>query len=152
MSSEHVLRLLRTAYDDELETVMNYLANSTALVGPDGQYVAEKLDADVQEELNHARQLAERLHTLGENPHGSENFTVNQHELSSVSNEQQNLDEVIEGVIQAEKDAIETYTELITAAQESGDYATEDLAVELLRDEEQHLQEFKDLKQKLDTQ
>ena len=151
MSSESVLRLLRTAYNDELETVMNYLANGTALVGPDGQYVAEKLDADVQEELNHARQLAERLHTLGENPHGSGTFTVSQHELSSVSNDQQDLDEVIDGVIQAEKDAIETYTELINEAQEASDYATEDLAVELLRDEEQHLQEFRDLKQKLDT-
>jgi len=149
MSSDKVLKLLRDAYNDELETVMNYLANSTALVGPDGQYVSEKLDADVQEELTHARQLAERLHTLGENPHGSVEFTTSQAGLGSVSNDAQELDEVVDGVIEAERDAIDTYRELIQAAQEANDYATEDLAVGLLRDEEEHLQEFKDLKMRL---
>jgi len=152
MSSDEVLELLREAYNDELETVMNYLANSTALVGPDGQYVAEKLDAEVEDELNHARQLAERLHTLGLNPHGSVEFATSQADLGSVGsvgNDAPELNEVVDGVIEAERDAISTYRELIQSAQEANDYATEDLAVELLRDEEKHLQEFKDLRKRL---
>ena len=152
MSSDKVLELLRDAYNDELETVMNYLANSTALVGPDGQYVAEKLDAEVEDELNHARQLAERLHTLGLNPHGSVEFTTSQADLGSVGsvgNDAPELNEVVDGVIEAERDAISTYRELIQSAQDANDYATEDLAVELLRDEEKHLQEFKDLRKRL---
>lgn len=49
---------------------------------------------------------------------------------------------VIDGVIEAEEDAIETYRALIDAAEEANDPVTEDLAVTLLSDEEAHRGEF----------
>ena len=48
---------------------------------------------------------------------------------------------VIKGVIQAEEAAIAQYNKIIKLC-EGEDYATQDLAIELLGDEEQHRREF----------
>ena len=53
-----------------------------------------------------------------------------------------NVLSVIDGVIEAEKGAVETYRELIDVAEEADDPVTEDFATELLADEEEHLAEF----------
>jgi bacterioferritin len=50
---------------------------------------------------------------------------------------------VIEGVLDAEEDAIGTYRSLIDAADAAGDPVTEDLAVTILADEEAHRTEFR---------
>jgi bacterioferritin len=50
---------------------------------------------------------------------------------------------VIRGVLDAEEDAIETYHDLIEAADAAGDPVTEDLAVTILADEEAHRTEFR---------
>jgi bacterioferritin len=50
---------------------------------------------------------------------------------------------VIEGVLDAEEDAIETYRALIKAAEEADDPVTEDIAVTILADEEAHRTEFR---------
>jgi bacterioferritin len=47
------------------------------------------------------------------------------------------LGTVIRGVLDAENDAIATYQKLIDAS-DGEDYATQDLAIEILRDEERH--------------
>ena len=49
---------------------------------------------------------------------------------------------VVEGVIEAESDAVSTYQELVDLAEDADDPVTEDLAAELLADEEEHLVEF----------
>jgi bacterioferritin len=53
---------------------------------------------------------------------------------------------VIEGVLDAEEDAISTYRALIDAAEEANDPVTEDLAVTVLADEEAHRTEFRGYK------
>jgi bacterioferritin len=50
---------------------------------------------------------------------------------------------VIEGVLDAEEDAISTYRALIDAATEADDPVTEDIAVTILADEEAHRTEFR---------
>ena len=61
---EAIVELLKTAYFMELETVMNYVTNS---INPDGvraQEVKENIEEDIQEELTHAQQFAERIKEL----------------------------------------------------------------------------------------
>jgi bacterioferritin len=61
---EEIIALLTKAYWMELETVINYVANS---VNPDGvraQEIIESLREDVQEELGHAQQFASRIKEL----------------------------------------------------------------------------------------
>ena len=48
---------------------------------------------------------------------------------------------VIEGVITAEKGAVEHYLRIIEAC-DGVDWATQDMVIEILRDEEGHLRQF----------
>lgn len=142
MQNDEVTRLLRTAYGDEIETVMNYMTNSIVLNGVRAEEIKESLQADIQEELDHAQQLGERLKQLDERPPASADFTPRQESLQPPADSTDVLS-VIEGVIDAENDAIETYRALINAAETADDPVTEDLAVTILADEEAHRTEFR---------
>jgi hypothetical protein len=75
---EHVVELLAKAYWMEVETVMSYIAGS---VNPDGvraQEIRESLEEDIQEELGHAKQFAERIKELWGVVPGSEEFAAEQ--------------------------------------------------------------------------
>ncbi|QZP36961.1 ferritin-like domain-containing protein [Halobaculum magnesiiphilum] len=140
--SEEVIDLLRKAYGDEMETVMNYQTNAIVLDGVRAEEIKESLQADIQEELTHAEQLGNRLKQLDARPPGSAEFTANQHSLQPPE-DSTNVLSVIEGVIDAEEDAIATYRDLIDAAEAADDPVTEDLAVTILSEEEAHRSEFK---------
>ncbi|MGB9987764.1 ferritin-like domain-containing protein [Salarchaeum japonicum] len=142
MASTEVTRLLKQAYQDEIETVMNYMSNSIVLDGVRAEEIKESLQTDIQEELGHAEQLGERLKQLDESPPGSGEFEAHQHSLQPPADTTDVLS-VIEGVIEAEEDAISTYRDLIDAAEDANDPVTEDLAVTLLADEEAHRTEFR---------
>ena len=142
MTNEEVIRLLRKAYGDEIETVMNYLTNSIVLDGVRAEEIKESLNQDIDEELQHARMLGERLKQLDERPPASAEFEVRQANLQPPE-DSTNVPAVIDGVLEAEEDAIETYRALIDAAEEANDPVTEDLAVTLLADEEAHRTEFR---------
>ena len=141
MSSDRVIDILRKAYSDEIETVMNYQTNAIVLDGVRAEEIKESLQQDIQEELNHAEQLGQRLKQLDARPPGSEEFTARQDSLQPPEDSTDVLS-VIRGVLDAERDAIETYRELINTAREEDDPVTEDLAVTILADEEAHRTEF----------
>ncbi|WP_225332853.1 ferritin-like domain-containing protein [Halomicrobium urmianum] len=142
MSSDRVVELLHKAYFDELETVMNYQSNAITLDGVHAEEIKESLQADVQEELGHAEQIGQRLKQLDATIPGSAEFSASQDSLQPPEDSTDVLS-VIEGVLDAEEDAIETYRSLVEAAQESNDPVTEDLAVTILADEEAHRTEFR---------
>ncbi|KDE58922.1 rubrerythrin [Halostagnicola sp. A56] len=142
MSSDEVTDLLTDAYLDELETVMNYLTNAIVLDGVHAEEVKASLEEDVDEELEHARLLGQRLKQLDQSPPGSEQFEAQQSSLQPPT-DTTNVQSVIEGVLEAEDDAIETYRSLLEAAQSANDPVTEDVAVTILSDEEAHRSEFR---------
>jgi len=146
MSSDEVVSLLKQAYSDEIETVTNYMANAIYLSTFHGEQVAKELKEDIEEELEHAEELGYRLRYYGETPPGSMDLDAVQESLQPPS-EPSDVLSVIEGVIDAEQDAIETYEALIEAADEADDYVTEDLAVELLEEEQRHEAQFVSYKQ-----
>ena len=140
--NDEAIELLKKAYLDELETVMNYLTNSIVLDGVRAEEIKESLQEDIQEELGHAEMIGHRLKQLDETPPGSSDFEANQTDLQPPE-DSTSVISVIEGVLTAEEDAIETYRSLIDAAEESNDPVTEDLAVTVLADEEAHRSEFR---------
>jgi len=142
MAGNEVVDLLKKAYSDEIETVMNYQTNAIILEGVRAEEIRESLQQDVQEELGHAERLGQRLKQLGARPPGSAEFTARQESLQPPEDSTDVLS-VIRGVLDAEDDAIETYRSLVHAAQEADDPVTEDLAVTLLADEEAHRTEFR---------
>jgi bacterioferritin len=142
MSDDRVVELLKKAYGDEIETVMNYQTNAIVLDGVRAEEIKESLRGDIQEELGHAEQLGQRLKQLEAQPPGSAAFEARQTSLQPPEDSTDVLS-VIEGVLDAEEDAIETYRSLIGAARDADDPVTEDLAVTILADEEAHRTEFR---------
>ncbi len=133
----------------EIETVMSYIANS---VNPDGvraQEIVESLNTDIQEELGHAQQFASRIKELYGVVPGSLEFRAEQSYLQPPE-QQTDLVHVIGGVIEAETGAIEHYNRIIEET-DGVDWVTQDMVIDILRDEEGHrrlfegfLREFKE--------
>src|ERR1700753_2641233 len=61
---EQIVEMLTRAYWMEIETVMSYLANSTNPDGVRAQEIVAALREDIQEELGHATQYANRIKEL----------------------------------------------------------------------------------------
>jgi bacterioferritin len=135
-----ILALLERAYWMEMETVMSYVANAATLDGIRAEDVAEALSADVDEELGHARKFAARIKDLYGTPPGSMDFKAEQASLQPPA-DATDVIAVIRGVIEAEAGAIEHYTRLIEVC-DGVDWATQDMVIDILRDEEGHLRQF----------
>ena len=137
---EEIISLLTKAYWMELETVINYVTNS---VNPDGvraQEIIESLKEDVQEELGHAQQFANRIKELYGVVPSSVDFTPEQTYLAPPAH-QTDIVHVIKGVIEAETGAIEHYNRVIEVT-DGVDPVTQDMVIAILRDEEGHRRLF----------
>lgn len=139
---EQIIKELKRSFEMEIETVINYLANSVHLDGLLANEVRESLKADITEELGHATQIAERLKILGADVPGSLVLTFDQKKVQPPL-DSTDVMSVIKGVIDAENGAIAQYEKLIELADDADDYVTEDMCIALLADEQQHLREFK---------
>ncbi len=139
-SREEIIELLTTAYSMELETVTNYLANSTNLDGVRAEEIKKSLAADITEEIGHAQQLAKRIKQLGGVAPGSASLKLG----NQIQPPEDTTDVVgvIKAVIAAEEAACNHYREIIKAT-EGEDYVTQDMCVQLMADEEEHLVLFR---------
>ena len=135
-----IIELLKTAYFMELETVMNYVSESTNPDGVRAQQIKEDLADDIEEELEHARQFAARIKELYGVVPGSMDFHADQGFLQPPEH-QTDVVHVIKGVIDAEGKAMEHYTRLIEATEEV-DPVTNDMTVAILHDEQRHRRRF----------
>ncbi|HEY1687651.1 MAG TPA: ferritin-like domain-containing protein [Solirubrobacteraceae bacterium] len=137
---EGIVEMLTKAYWMEIETVMSYLANS---VNPDGvraQEIIKSLREDIEEELGHATQFANRIKELYGIVPGSMDFQAEQSYLQPPKH-QTDIVHVIKGVIEAESGAIDFYNEIIEATEET-DPVTNDMVIAILHDEEGHRRLF----------
>jgi bacterioferritin len=137
---EEIIGLLCKAYWMEIETVVSYIANS---VNPDGvraQEIIEALREDVQEELGHAQQFAQRIKELYGVVPGSLEFQAEQSYLQPPDRQTDTV-HIIRGVIEAETGAIEHYNRIIDVC-DGVDWVTQDMVIEILRDEEGHKRLF----------
>jgi bacterioferritin len=137
---EQLIEMLKKAYWMEIETVMSYLTNS---VNPDGvraQEIIESLQEDIQEELGHAQEFANRIKELYGVVPGSLEFQPEQSYLQPPEH-QTDIVHVIKGVIEAETGAIEHYNRIVEFTDEI-DPVTNDMVIAILRDEEGHRRLF----------
>jgi len=137
---EEIVELLKKAYWMEIETVMSYISNS---INPDGvraQEIVESLQKDIQEELGHAQEFAQRIKELYGVVPGSLDFAAEQSYLQPPER-QTDIVHVIKGVIEAETGAIEHYNRVIETC-DSVDWVTQDMVITILHDEEGHRRLF----------
>jgi bacterioferritin len=139
-AKEQIVAALQKAYNMELETVTNYLANSIHLDGVRADAIKKALTADITGELAHATQIGHRLRQLGSTVPGSLKLKMSQTALQPPA-ETTDVVAVIRGVLSAEQEAIDHYNALIKLC-DGTDYVTQDLAIKILSDEEGHRQEF----------
>jgi bacterioferritin len=137
---EDVVELLTKAYWMEIETVMSYISASVNLDGVRAQEIRESLAEDVEEELGHARQFADRIKELYGVVPGSEDFAAGQSFLQPPE-QQTDIVHVIRGVIKAETGAIEHYTRIVEET-DGVDPVTQDMVIAILRDEQGHRRLF----------
>ena len=136
-----IIGLLAKAYNMELETVLNFIANAEWLDGIRAKHIKDSLAADVQEEIGHAQMLAKRIKVLDGRIPGSMELDMTQNTLQPPADSVDVLD-VIKGVIDVEEAAVNQY-QIIIEATESVDPVTQDLCITLKGDEEEHRREFK---------
>ncbi len=98
----------------ELETVINYVTNSTNPDGVRAQEIKEALEEDIQEELHHAQQFAARIKEL----YG-----------------------VVPASMDFKAEAIELYTRIVETTEEV-DPVTQDMVIDILHDEQGHRRLF----------
>jgi len=135
-----VIALLTQSYNMELETVANYIANSTNLDGVRAEEIKKSLGADIAAELLHAQQLGQRIKQLGGLVPGSGALKFGSQ--TQPSDDTTDVVAVIRAVIEAEEAACAQYNKIIKAT-EGEDYVTQDLCIRLLADEEEHLVLFR---------
>ncbi len=142
VSRQHIVDLLLESYSMELETVLNYLANSVNLDGVRAEEIKKSLGADVPGEIAHAQHLANRIKQLGGHIPGSKSLATMLGKQIQPVTETTDVVGVIKSVIAAEETACAHYKKIIKAV-EGEDYVTQDLCVRILADEEGHLVQFK---------
>src|SRR5947209_16353864 len=138
-AKDQIVKALKKAYTMELETALNYLANSIHLDGVRAESIKKALTADITGELAHATQIGHRLKQLGSTVPGSLSLKMTQKALQPPPDTTDVVD-VIRGVLDAENEAIDHYNAIIKMC-EGKDYVTQDLAIKLLSEEEAHRQE-----------
>lgn len=136
MKDTKVTDLLKQAHAAELAIVENYLANSGWLDGIGVREVSESLAKEVADELGHATKLAHRLKQLGVCPPSSLDLERLQQSLQPPQDPTDVFD-VVKGSLDAENEAIVHYRNLVQACADT-DCVTQDLAVGILADEEEH--------------
>lgn len=140
-TKEEIVKELQKSYWMEIETVMNYIANSVNLDGVRAEEIKKSLAADITEEITHAQTLARRIKELDGLVEGSSFFKAEQVFLQP-KEDTTDVVSVIEGVIEAEKGAIAQYNKIIKMC-DGVDYVTQDLVIGLLAQEESHMIEFR---------
>ncbi len=139
-SNNEIVTELTIAYWMEMETLQNYIANSSNLDGVRAEEIKKALLADVTVELGHAQTLAKRIRVLGGTVPGSMQFKPIQKSLQPPA-QSTDVVSVIRGVIEAEDSAINQYRKIIKLC-DGQDYPTQDLCIQILGEEEDHKREF----------
>src|SRR5437660_2211904 len=107
-----IIASLRQAYNMEVETVINYLANSLQLEGVRADFIKQALAVDIQEELGHAQQLGNRIKQLGGSVPGSLHIKMTQRSLEPPE-DPTDVVSVIKGVFYPAEDGIRHYKDII---------------------------------------
>ncbi|MEX0726453.1 MAG: ferritin-like domain-containing protein [Planctomycetaceae bacterium] len=140
-TNQETIEMLQKAFRMEVETVINYLANSVHLDGMRAEEIKRALSSDIADELGHATRLANRLKQLGGRIPGSMELEFDQETLRPPQ-DTTDIQSVIEGVINAEESAVDHYRAIIRHTESVRDRVTADLATDLQADEEKHLTLF----------
>lgn len=143
---QRLIEELRAAYNDEVESALNYLSNGHRLRGLDGEDLSEDMLADAEQEFGHAQDTAELLHThFNVVVPSSNNVTTTaqeflHHNETVVASDEELLEIVLSNVV-AEAQAVRRWGTIVELAEEVNLQDVKQFAVEKLHEEREHLDE-----------
>ena len=135
MASEKLMNLLNQSIARELAVSIQYMWHHIMAVGIESPAVTDIFKKIAIVEMKHAEKIAERLDYLGGVP------TTKPSEIKVGGD----LKKMLRDDLEAEKEAITLYKQVIKTAEEEGDIVTRRLFEEILADEEEHENTFKTL-------
>ena len=115
----------------ELAAIIQYLTYAAKATGPLRPQLSEFFLAEVVDEQNHAQFIANKIVALGGEP------TTRPHEIASASTNR----EMLEAVLEAEREAVANYTKRAEEAEEYGDKGLAVQLEDMIRDESNHAEE-----------
>lgn len=137
-----VVKLLNDALATELVCVLRYKRHHFTAHGMSSPKVAEEFMVHATEEAGHADKLAQRIVQLGGEPDFSpDSLTRRSHADYDTSDD---LRAMVKANLVAERIAVEAYRQMIELIGDK-DPTTRRLLEDILRDEEEHADELKDL-------
>lgn len=143
---QDLIEELRSAYNDEIESALNYLSNGHRLRGLDGEDLAEDMLADAEQEFGHAQDTAELLDThFNVIVPSSNNVTTTAQEFlhhnETIAATDEELLEVVLSNIVAEVQAVRRWSTIVELAEEVNIQDVKQFAIEKLHEEREHLDE-----------
>ncbi|HLT19765.1 MAG TPA: ferritin-like domain-containing protein [Thermomicrobiales bacterium] len=134
MADEKVKQLIDGLNRDlagELAAVIQYTVYAASAMGIERPVLAEFFQSEIEDELGHARYLADKITALGGTP-------TTQPDPVEVPNTNRGL---LEEVLAAETQAIQNYTERLDQAEAVGDLGLKVQLEDMINDETMHREE-----------
>ncbi|MFV0949272.1 bacterioferritin [Wolbachia endosymbiont of Nasonia giraulti] len=129
---EHLNKLLT----HELTSVRQYLLHSAILKNSGINKLAEKMRKELNEELEHANRLAERILLLKGMPNFQDTNKISKYEGKFTKDTMQ---KILEDNSNLEEEGIKGIKEAISVVEKEKDFVSVMLLEELLKNEEEHL-------------
>jgi bacterioferritin len=140
-SDNRLIETLNSLLADELAAINQYIVHAEMCEDWGYGKLHQKLEQRAITEMRHAEKLIGRILFLGGKP-----------VVTSLSNINigKEVPEQVEFDLAAERAAIEAYNKAITLAGELEDHATRDILIQILNDEDRHLDEIEELKDQIE--
>ena len=139
--TKKVIDLLNAARSRELSAILQYMAQHYELANDDYGKLAKVLKATAIAEMKHAETLGERILFLGGTPTSKPD---------GEAKKGQKIGDKIATDIVLEEQAIAMYNESAIACAEARDHVSKDIFEKLLKEEDEHLDTFMNIKDHID--
>jgi bacterioferritin len=131
VDKETLIQALNKDLAAELQAVIMYTTYSAKVSGPWRPQLVQFMQGEITDELGHAQFLADKIVALGGEP-TTEPVPVPKANTAR---------EMLEAIVEAEKQAVAGYTERAKQAEEYGDKALVVQLEDMVRDEQGHMEE-----------
>ncbi|HZJ57209.1 MAG TPA: bacterioferritin [Clostridia bacterium] len=140
-SDERLIETLNSLLADELAAINQYIVHAEMCEDWGYGKLHEKLEKRAIDEMKHAEKLIGRILFLGGNPvvTSLSNINIGKEVPAQVENDRV-----------SELAAIKAYNRAITLAGELEDHATRDILIQILNDEDRHMDEIEELQDQIE--
>ncbi|MDR0288910.1 MAG: bacterioferritin [Rickettsiales bacterium] len=135
MNKEIIIKHLNKSLTGELTSIRQYFLHSTILKDSGINKLAEKMKDELDEELEHANKLAERVLLLKGVPNFQDTNEISKYDGKFTKD---TIRKILEDDLKLEEEGLKDYREAISVAEKERDFVSVILLEEILKNEEEH--------------